>query len=243
MRRDSDPTPIDPPAGEVEVYVYDPAKQVAERTLWCGEDLGRATTAMRKAAGHACIARGGVVCSIKYGVPASLHAAIKAAVKASHDAARAVEVTHAISPATGVPDFEGDDEEAAPAPKTRRAPKAKAAVDEDPLCTNCEQEPRARATRVTRPEELTWGARCRKATCERRRKDAAKPSAARVKKTKKTSKQKVGKLVAPKRSTDPGEVLFEVLSDLRGHQLTEERVREMVREELATIFASLRGRT
>jgi len=36
------PKPITPPSGDVEVYVYDPTKKVAERTLWCGDDIGRA---------------------------------------------------------------------------------------------------------------------------------------------------------------------------------------------------------
>lgn len=155
---------------------------------------------------------------------------------------RAAEVTHAISPATneivmGAQDFEGDNDEPAPTP----APKKRASKKE-PLCERCGEEPRAKANALTRPEEITWGARCRKATCERRRRDAAKPAAAPAK----------------RRSTDPGEILVEVLAGLRGDQITEERVteivndalssvlgtavREIVREELATIFASLKGR-
>ncbi len=262
IERDA-PKPITPPSGDVEVYVYDAERDVAERTLWCGEDSGRAATSMRKAQGHACMARGGVVCGVKYGVPARLHDKMKAAVKAAHDAAHAVEVTHAISPVTGevvtgAHDFEGDDEGGAPVPKKRRTPKAKPAIKNDSLCTNCEQEPRARATYATRPEEITWGARCRKATCERRRKDAAKLAEAPAKKQKKTSKKVASKAPAKRRSTDPGEILVEVLAGLRGDQITEERVteivndalssvlgtavREIVREELATIFASLKGR-
>ncbi len=172
---------------------------------------------------------------------------------------RAAEVTHAISPATneivmGAQDFEGDNDEPAPTP----APKKRASKKE-PLCERCGEEPRAKANALTRPEEITWGARCRKATCERRRKDAAKPAAAPAKRTKKTPKKVASKAPAKRRSTDPGEILVEVLAGLRGDQITEERVREIVndalnsvlgtavreivREELATIFASLRGRT
>ena len=91
-----EPTHIDPPTGGYDVFTYDPKSGVAVLHLACGDDHGRATLAMRKAPGTACIARGGVVTSLASGTPAHLVAGLKAAVKAAHggsgvEAAPAVE--------------------------------------------------------------------------------------------------------------------------------------------------------
>ena len=91
-----EPTHIDPPTGGYDVFTYDPKSGVVVLHLACGDDHGRATLAMRKAPGTACIARGGVVTSLASGTPAHLVAGLKAAVKAAHggfgvEAAPAVE--------------------------------------------------------------------------------------------------------------------------------------------------------
>lgn len=91
-----EPTHIDPPTGGYDVFTYDPKSGVAVLHLACGDDHGRATLAMRKAPGTACIARGGVVTSLASGTPAHLVAGLKTAVKAAHggsgvEAAPAVE--------------------------------------------------------------------------------------------------------------------------------------------------------
>mgnify|MGYP000878845284 CR=1 FL=1 len=94
------PKPIEPPTGALEVYTYDPKTGIAELRLACGDDAGRAiraVTAMRRAEGIACYARGGVVCGVKYGTPPSLVAPMKAAVKAAH-ADRSNDRTHALAP-------------------------------------------------------------------------------------------------------------------------------------------------
>jgi hypothetical protein len=79
-----EPTHIDPPTGGYDVFTYDPKSGVAVLHLACGDDHGRATLAMRKAPGTACIARGGVVTSLASGTPANIVAGLKAAVKAAH---------------------------------------------------------------------------------------------------------------------------------------------------------------
>ena len=78
------PTHVIAPTGSYDVYTYDRKTDVAALHLACGDDHGRATLAMRRAPGTACIARGGVVTSLASGTPSSLVAGLKAAVKAAH---------------------------------------------------------------------------------------------------------------------------------------------------------------
>ena len=140
-------------------------------------------------------------------------------------------------------------------------------TDETPRCEghDCE-EPRGVVRTDTKPELEGFCPRHRKIAVDRARssgvslKEAAAslregraveevpPKAARKTPTAKSSRASKPASVkapksAPKRSNDPGDVLFEALRDLRGDQLTEERVREIVREELSSAFASLRGRS
>jgi hypothetical protein len=78
------PTHVIAPTGSYDVYTYDRKTGVATLHLACGDDHGRATLAMRKAPGTACIARGGVVTSLASGTPANIVAGFKAAVRAAH---------------------------------------------------------------------------------------------------------------------------------------------------------------
>jgi hypothetical protein len=86
-------THITPPTGAFEVYTYSRATGLATLHIACGDDHGRATLAMRRAPGTACIARGGVVTSLASGTPANLVTALKAAVKAAHASASPAPVT------------------------------------------------------------------------------------------------------------------------------------------------------
>jgi hypothetical protein len=101
-----EPTHIDPPTGGYDVFTYDHKSGTATLHLACGDDHGRATLAMRKAPGTACIARGGVVTSLASGTPAHLVAGLKAAVKAAPKKASAkpaaVVVNHPVSSESSV---------------------------------------------------------------------------------------------------------------------------------------------
>ena len=79
-----EPTHTPAPTGDYDVFSYDHAATTASLVLACGSDQGRAALAMRKTPGAACIARGGVVTSVKSGTPTSQIASMKAAVKAAH---------------------------------------------------------------------------------------------------------------------------------------------------------------
>lgn len=80
--------------------------------------------------------------------------------KGFFEASTSVEVTHAIAPDGAV--HQGDDTE-------RLAPAR------PPMCSKCSAEPRRRSGKRTPSGQETWGAKCRKADCERRRKLSLKP--------------------------------------------------------------------
>ena len=95
----------------------------------------------------------------------------------------AVDVTHAINPATGKITTGAQDFEELPvwdAEKPETATTSAIAEHAPAMCSKCNAEPRKTAIKSTHPGEETWGAKCRKASCERRRKDAERKVAERA---------------------------------------------------------------
>lgn len=136
-------------------------------------------------------------------------------------------------------------------------------TDETPCCDAHEcEDPRAGVRADTKPELAGFCRHHRKVAVDRvrdhgvsfaevaaalregRSVEAAPSKPARKAPAAKPSKppQPAKPTKAPKPSNDPGDILFEALRGLRGEQLSEARVREIVREELTTAFTSLRGR-
>lgn len=142
------PTHVDVPTGDYDVYTYDKKSGVAVLHLACGGDLGRATLAMRRAHGVACIARGGVVTSLASGTPSSLVAGFKAAVKAAHGGA------------------------------AEAAPVVEAPAAAPPKCSKCSLYPVAACSEKTHPGTETWCAHCRRVAAVRRNRGAPTPKVA-----------------------------------------------------------------
>ena len=269
MRNGTDrdaPQPIEPPTGAFEVYTYDPKTGRAELVEACGEDVARADKAMRRAAGHACRARGGVVCGVKYGTPPSLLTAMKAAVKAAY-ADRANDRTHALAPDGAV--VEADDTErltdvepAAPSATSNDEEPMK--TEETPCCDAREcEDPRAGVRADTKPELAGFCRHHRKVAVDRVRdhgisfaevaaalregrsveaassKPARKAPAAKHTKPLQSAKKparKPAKAAPSPAADDPMASLREALDALVSGGVDEARVREIVREELRALL-------
>jgi hypothetical protein len=172
-----EPTHTPAPTGDYDVFSYDHAATTASLVLACGSDQGRAALAMRKTPGAACIARGGVVTSVKSGTPTSQIASMKAAVKAARGGA-------------GV--------EAAPA-------VAEAPVANPSNCSKCSKYPVAATTERTHPGTESWCAHCRRVDAMRRNGSSPAhktkaPKKASTRATKPTAAIAVNHPVAPESS-------------------------------------------
>ena len=242
------PKPIEPPTGALEVYTYDPKTGRAALHLACGDDAGRAVTAMRKAEGIACYARGGVVCGVKYGTPPSLVAPMKAAVKAAH-ADRSNDRTHALAPDGAV--VEADDTERLTDVEPK-APSTHADHDEETMteaadaCERCEKHPVAGVTKTTPKGTETWCTHCRRVESAKRNSsaiggDRRSKAPQSAKPAKKQPRRPAPKSVPPAvpQSDDPMAPLREALDALVSGGVSEARVREIVREELRPALRSL----
>lgn len=249
------PQPIEPPTGTLEVYTYDPKTGRATLVESCGEDIARAEKVLRRLDGPACRARGGVVIGVRYGTQPSLVEPMKAAVMVAYAARKpAPEAPHTDVEPKALSITTDHDEE----PMT---------TDETPCCDAHEcEDPRAGVRADTKPELAGFCRHHRKVAVDRVRdhgvsfaevaaalregraveaapsKPARKAPAAKPSKPVQSAKATKATKAPPPPSNDPGDILFEALRGMRGEQISEARVREIVREELATAFASLRGR-
>lgn len=239
MRNGTDrdaPKPIEPPTGAIEVYTYDPKTARATLHLACGDDVGRAVTAMRKADGIACYARGGVVCGVKYGTPPSLVAPMKAAVSVAWLARTPVAARAAVEPPTKPTNADVE-----PAASSATPTDEEPMTTEAKTCERCKKHPAGGITRTTPKGTETWCAHCRRIESTRRNRIAGErvSQSAKASQSAKPTRKPAPKAVEPEapQSGDPMAPLRAALDRLvaRGG-VDEGRVRAIVREELLALL-------